>query len=348
MVATLDRVRVLNYQYGQKPLWVTEVGWSSGPGDRDTVGLTDEDEQARFLVRSMLLLWMGGVERTFWYSFKDDEHNPYGLLEYGRGRTDFRSSLRKPVYYAFRTLNEELEGVEFVDRRDLFDAAMVLGFDDADAWRRPGQPNGDLYIGSHGVARVRYNFSTAGNDYVTFELARPPALTNDTYALGVWVYGDGHEHTVRAWLRDAEGELLQYTLGVVGEPGWTFVSTPVDVPVERGNRVEGSGNLRLDFPATVDAVIVDDAYDGFIGTGTIYLDNLTAIYGREVYDLRFERGSRDLDIIWSPPGVRATLNTRANRGYMVLLDGDTQQIEADDGRFDLSITADPVFLWHRR
>jgi hypothetical protein len=348
ITASLDKMHVMTYRYGEKPIWVTEIGWSSGPGDRDRIGLTDEDEQAHFLARSMLLLWLSGVERTFWYSFKDDPHNPYGLIEFGRGRTDFRRSLRKPAFYALRTLNSQLVDTTFVERRDLFDSTALSSFASAAPWLRPNQPNGSLDVSDQGIARVQYNFSTAGNDYLAFEHAQSIPLRGDPYAIGIWIYGDGTDHALRAWIRDAEGELLQYTLGVVGNPGWTFVSAPIDVPVEPGNRLAGSGNGRLDFPASLTALVVDDAYDADIGTGTIYLDNLTAIRGREIYDIRLARGGTALDILWSPPGTRATLNTSAHRGQVVSLNGTTRRVLSFGGRFSLYTDAEPFFLWHTR
>lgn len=348
IVAALDKAHILNYMFGEKPIWVTEIGWASGPSDRDPTGRTDEAMQAHFLVRGLLLLWLSGAENIFWYTLKDDPGNPYGLIAYGEGRTDLRLRLRKPAYTALRTLNRELAGTEFVERRDLFDTTSLVRFARSEQWQRPTQPNGELQVGLQGVARLTYNFSTGGNDYVAFELHEPLTLPHDTYALGLWVYGDGSDNQVRVWLRDAEGERLQFTPGIVGDPGWSFVSTPIDVPVEPGNRLEGSGNGQLDFPATLEAVVIDDAYDEFIGIRTIYLNNLTAIGGREVYDIRLANGSAALDIIWSPPGVRATLNTTSRQGHLIHLDDRTHDLRAEEGRFVLDIDAAPIFVWHRR
>ena len=46
------------------------------------------------------------------------------------------------------------------------------------------------------------------NDYVVFRRDRPAPIPGAPYALGLWVYGDGSGHTIKVWLRDAEGELL--------------------------------------------------------------------------------------------------------------------------------------------
>ncbi len=348
LVAAVDTLYALMYQYGQKPIWVTEIGWASGPGDRDRVGYTNEQQQAHYLVRSMLLLWSAGVERIFWYMLKDDQHNPYGLVRYGNGRTDFAPELYKPAYFALQTLHRELQGAQFVERRDLFDAAIVTDFSQAAGWVRPAQPNGSLSFSDAHVARIDYNFSTRANDYLVFELAQPIPLRGDPYAIGLWVYGDGSEHLLRVWLRDAEGEVLQYKVGVVGEPGWRFISTPLGGTVEPGNRVTSGGNGQLDYPISLQAILLDDAYDAFIGTGTIYLDDVKAIYGREVYDLRFTRAGRALDVIWSPPHTRVTLATNASTAYVRRSDGRVLEAAVRGDRIPLTVSGEPVFLWHTR
>ncbi len=354
LVASVDMARALGNQFGPKPIWVTELGWASGPGDRDRQGLTDAQMQASYLVRSLLLLWEAGVERTFWYSFKDDPGNPYGLFEYGQGRTDYRDHVRKPAFAALRTLNRQLQGATFVERRDLFDTTVVLDFDVLGEWRRISQPNGRLQASEKhvhtgtGSAQIVYNFSTPENDYVVFERVQPVPLPGEPYALGIWVYGDGSGHLVRAWIRDAEGELLQFTLGAVGAPEWHFISAPIGVAVHPANRIAGNGNLRVDFPASLVALVLDDVTDESIGRGTIYLDNLTTIHGREVYDLRLQRGEAALDILWSPPTTRVGFTTTATSGRLVQRDGAERTMSAQDGRFSLTIGPEPVYLWHQR
>ncbi|MBX0330113.1 glycosyl hydrolase [Oscillochloris sp. ZM17-4] len=352
LIAAADGVRALAERYGKRPIWVTELGWSSGPGDRDRAGLTDEQAQASYLVRSMLDLWQAGVERIFWYSFKDDPGNPYGLVRAGAGRTDYRS--RKPAYDALRTLNQQLAGATFVERRDLFTRDTLVSFDSLRGWRRTSQPNGTLRLSdaqAHGgglSAQLDYSFTTRQNDYVSFEREQPIPLPGQPYALGVWVYGDGSTHGVKVWLRDAEGELLQYVLGSVGPPGWHFISAPIGGTVEPGNHLEGRGNSRLDFPASLQAVVLDDMVDSFVGGGTIYLDDLSVIGGHEIYDLRLQRGGESLDVLWSPPGARVHLSTRSAAGRLITRDGVESTASAQGGQITVNLGPAPVYLIHRR
>ncbi len=344
----VEHVRVLTERYGDKPIWVTEIGWASGPGDHDPLGTTSEAMQADYLVRSLLLLWGAGVEHVFWYNLKDDEGNPYGLIALGRGRLDYRR--RKPAFVALRTLIGQTRNATFQERRDLFTHTPLLDFTEAamatDEWKRPVQPNGTFQASGIDTARLNYNFTTPGNDYVTFEREHPLPLSGRPHALGVWVYGDGSGHALKAWIRDAEGELLQFRLGFIGLPGWQFLSASIQTIRDDGDRIAGHGNGRLDPPAAFQAFVLDDLNDEYQGTGTLYLDNLTLINGPEVYDMRFERGDLTLDIIWSPPRTRVSIKTAAASGHRIGGDGIARPIAAPDGQFSLIAGPTPLYLWH--
>ncbi|PDV98428.1 cellulase family glycosylhydrolase [Candidatus Chloroploca asiatica] len=351
LAAALTDVRAVATQHGQKPIWVTEVGWASGPGDRDAVGRTNEQMQADYLVRANLMLWEAGVEKIFWYSFKDDAHNPYGLIRYGSGRADYR--LRKPAFDALRTLNQQLAGATYVSRRDLFQMNVVDNFETFATWQRVSEPNGTLRPSSRARsgrngAELSYNFATTGNDYVAFERQPALPLLGEPYAVGVWVYGDGSPHNLKVLIRDAEGEVLQFVLGPAGAPGWHFLRVPILGEVEPGNVIVPGGNRRVDFPASLVTIVFDDIVDSFVGSGTIWLDDLTVITGYEVYDLRLQRGSEALDILWSPPGAWVNLATRANSGRIIDRSGNVRTVEAQGGQIRIDVGSAPVYLWHQR
>jgi hypothetical protein len=94
-----------------KPVWVTEVGWgtksASAPGDL----AIDENTQASFLVRSYALLLSAGVERIYWYLFRD-----YGAFAtMGLVRDDGRHT-PKAAYRAMRTMVAQVGGARFIRR----------------------------------------------------------------------------------------------------------------------------------------------------------------------------------------------------------------------------------------
>jgi hypothetical protein len=120
----LHRLDGILRTYGPKPIWLTELGWSS---NRGWPGV-DEDTQAFFLVRAYLhALAHPSVEKVFWYDFRNDTwpaapyeqpaYNPrevefhYGLLRRTYPLDPARGDLRKPAFLAFRTMTEQLAGL---------------------------------------------------------------------------------------------------------------------------------------------------------------------------------------------------------------------------------------------
>lgn len=111
-------------RYGPKPVWITEVGWSSSaswPG-------VSEDAQAFLMVRLYILaITHPSIEKVFWYDFRNDtwpgapydepvynDHEVefhYGLLRRGYPLDPEWAGLRKPAFLAYRTLTQMLSGL---------------------------------------------------------------------------------------------------------------------------------------------------------------------------------------------------------------------------------------------
>ncbi len=352
LVAAADSVRALTHQYGDRPIWVTEVGWTSRPDSR-TPGATDEQAQANNLVRATLLLWRSGVEQIFWYTLKDDpEGDTYGMFALGSGRSDF--SLPKPAYAAFQTLNRQLSGVQYAGIRDLFERTTVLDFEQFGVWVRGDQNNGRLgptdaiQHSGRGAALLSYRFPTRENDYVVFRRAPAALIPGTPYAIGMWVYGDGSGQSLKIWLRDVEGEILQYNLGPVGPANWRFMQAPIGGSVASWDRITQGGNGRLDFPARVEGIVLDDSPDGYIGSGMIYLDDIVAVGGPEAYDLRLTRGSEAIDVLWSPQPVLVSIASRSVSATITERDGQQRAVAVTNGRIVLSIGPGLTYVRHVR
>ncbi|HMQ31783.1 MAG TPA: hypothetical protein PKD53_13735 [Chloroflexaceae bacterium] len=110
--------------FGPKPVWLTELGWSTNVGWPGV----DPDTQAFFLVRAYLLaIAHPSVEKIFWYDFRNDTwptapyerpfYEPrevefhYGLLRRAYPLNPASPDLRKPAFLAFRTMTEMLGGL---------------------------------------------------------------------------------------------------------------------------------------------------------------------------------------------------------------------------------------------
>ena len=140
----MDLVDVLLDQLGRKPIWYTEMGWSS-----ELDGGMSELEQGAWMQRFLLIaLTRPGVEKIFWYDFRNDTggnqhytrpiNDPnevqfhYGLLRRIYPLRVNDPALRKPAYSAFMHLTHSLDGLGWQGTlNDPFDADKL-------GWQRWG------------------------------------------------------------------------------------------------------------------------------------------------------------------------------------------------------------------
>jgi GT2 family glycosyltransferase len=103
---------IRRYSHGRpKPVWVTEIGWGTGPAAAPLGLAIDERTQASFLVRAYALLVSAGVERIYWYLLRDyDRFATMGLL-----RGDALDS-PKPAFRAMQEMISETGDARFVRR----------------------------------------------------------------------------------------------------------------------------------------------------------------------------------------------------------------------------------------
>jgi hypothetical protein len=226
---------------------------------------------------------------------------------------------------------------------------ILFDFEQPARWKRGNQANGTLEPSGeqrHGgnlAARLAYRFPSRGNDYVVFTAQPPQPIPGAPGQIGLWVYGDGSGHALKLWLKDAQGETLQFRLGFVGAPGWSFLSTPLGGQVESYNRISGRGNGRVDFPISLAAIVLDDEPDAAVGEGAIFLDDLSATSGPEAYSARFTQGDRQIQVLWAPAGGQVNI---AGSGNATLVDrnGASSLRTFSAGRLTLDLGPSPVYL----
>lgn len=349
-----ESIKSLVERLGYKPIWVTEFGWSTGHGGRGGVAFSESD-QASYLVRGAVLLRAAGAERIMPYKLKDSEDSAkrgelYGVMRLGGGDDDYTQP--KPAFTAYKTLNEQLAGttpVKMID--DLGKSDVVFDFEGTGSWRRGDQPNGTLnHAGGQGRngssgGQLSYNFPSGGNDYVVFHPPTTVTIPAGASKLGIWVKGDNSGHAIKAWLTDANGEVLQFRLGVIGGD-WDFLPVPLNVPVAQHDHIRGGGDLRLDLPATLDAIVLDDDPDSFSGSGIIFLDDMTAVSGPEAYGARFTKGGKTIDVLWAPQVATLPVGTKSSQATLVDSWGASSIVSASNGQFSLTLGPDPVYLSH--
>ncbi|NJP05515.1 MAG: hypothetical protein HC837_07795 [Chloroflexaceae bacterium] len=151
----LHRLDYMLLTYGAKPIWITEIGWTSAnvwPG-------VDLDTQAFYLIRTYALsLTHPSIEKVFWYDLRNDTdpaapyHQPvyhesnvqfhFGMLNRTYPLDPAQPDLRKPAFLAYRTLTEMLGGLAIQQ--------MIADGDDPNHpgvyWYRFGNSNGDRRV----------------------------------------------------------------------------------------------------------------------------------------------------------------------------------------------------------
>jgi hypothetical protein len=143
-VTLQDELRYLDtlmQRYGHKPVWITELGWSTNQG---WPGVS-EQAQAHYLVRAYLLaLAHPTVEKIFWYDFRNDTYPdaPYSRPVYNSREVEFhygllrrsypldpaQADLRKPAFLAFRAMTQMLAGLELQSIAANGNAPDMAGF----------------------------------------------------------------------------------------------------------------------------------------------------------------------------------------------------------------------------
>lgn len=105
LIQAADRANRINSQFRQTPLWITELSWDSKPPDP---GGLEMEIVTRWTSEALFRAWRAGVTHFFWYSLRDDPHNPTRAYNeslesglYFRGPT-LEQDQPKPVLEAFR------------------------------------------------------------------------------------------------------------------------------------------------------------------------------------------------------------------------------------------------------
>ncbi|MEK6796401.1 MAG: cellulase family glycosylhydrolase [Spirochaetota bacterium] len=127
LVEEMKNIKSLIEKYnGKQNIWITEVGWPTHKGSRETT----ETEQARMLVRAhVLMLSTGVVEKLFWYDLMDDgADRAYNENNFGILRNAKFGCMPKPAYSAYVVMSSLLSGAQFVKERNFHADALAFEF----------------------------------------------------------------------------------------------------------------------------------------------------------------------------------------------------------------------------
>jgi serine/threonine protein kinase len=161
---------------------------------------------------------------------------------------------------------------------------VFYGFEDFGTWTRGVQPYGTLapsdehVHGGNLAAKLAYEFPAVKDNYVVFEPRPPIAIPGRPTDLTIWVYGDGSDHFLNAWVQDAAGEVQAFNFGRVDHrETWQPMALRLDPSAPwPHDHISGPTNDGLTYPLALSALVLDGAPDGggpF--KGQIYFDDLT-------------------------------------------------------------------------
>lgn len=161
---------------------------------------------------------------------------------------------------------------DFEDTSDLYGDGVRVNWVQVGQGRAPADP---VRFGT-GSGRLSYDFTgQAGTSGAYLRIRGQRELPGYPRRIGVWVYGDGKGHSLRGQLRDGSGasfwiEFTRSTSGI-SWVGWRYVEAempegkPIPLKFESLRLVETSPDRK--------------------GKGTVYFDNLRAIYSETAEDL---------------------------------------------------------------
>ncbi len=213
-------------EWGPKPIWLTEMGWSSFSG---TFGVSENEQAAQLQRLYVLALAHPSVEKVFWYDLRDDtaptadyvqpvenaaeEQFHYGLLRRRFPLNPEDPSLRKPAFLAYRALADALGGMHL-------ETVMADG-------ARPGLPGVYWYRYTDGVRRADLIWRLSG-DPVDIQI---PCVCK--------------EARVRRWdgaLIKVTSTDLGYVVGRLEEIGWPIVVETGPDRVQHGTLFRETGH----------------------------------------------------------------------------------------------------------
>ena len=185
--SVIDQVRALIRKYDggvDKPIWITEDGWTTGT---NAVSV-DEPTQAEYLARAQYVAMAHGVQRFYVYDFMNDgtdptntEHN-FGLLH---NTADTNGAYTpKPSYVGYAVAAHELAGATYIGRENPGNNLNDEVFADA-----AGTPLRVVWLGSG--ANTTVTVTASGPVQVSSLYGLPSTFTPDanghvTVAVGTW------------------------------------------------------------------------------------------------------------------------------------------------------------------
>jgi hypothetical protein len=156
---------------------------------------------------------------------------------------------------------------------------QLLNFEQPINWRRGDEPYGTFAQSNEQVhdgtysGKLTYDVPAVAKNYVVF--LTDINLGSQATGLVAWVYGDGKGNFLHTWIKDSTGQRRQYTFGRVSHTGWRQMAAMFDNSRGWPNvHIDGPDSTALNYPLSLNALVMDVAADNSGGSGAIYLDEM--------------------------------------------------------------------------
>jgi hypothetical protein len=307
----LAYIMAFNRRHGNKPVWATEFGWTTGGNDGTAVS---ENAQANYLARAYVSGLSAGLSKIFMYQFHDEgTKDSYGLV-----RENWLT--QKPSYAAYKNLVTRLSGATYRDKINLSDNTLQLidDFENSRAWSpyNVGPNTSTTTISSEqvhsGNKALKVDYGLNGGAYIELGPPTPLQLPGQPTKVGFWVYGDDTGALFRILIKGNDGQLFVYEPGKAGGKYWHQLEAFLP-----GENVLHSGDGVLRYPVTFQSIQLTRQPDPneLTWNSTLYLDDFYAEAGANVQLYRFAKKGRTLDVVWTDGGgTNVSIPTRSSQG----------------------------------
>ncbi len=159
---------------------------------------------------------------------------------------------------------------------------VLTSFEPFGTWRRGDEAWGTFTQSTEqarsGSYSGKFDYDFPANvpddrNYVVFMQTIP--IGGEPQELTAQVYGDGSGNFLNTWVKDASGQLWQFSFGQINHTGWKTMSAPLDPSLDWPVQPVGGNATELVYPLSFYALILDypasDAHKGII-----YIDDLAA------------------------------------------------------------------------
>lgn len=345
----IGRVVAMAKKYGDKPIWLTEIGWRTD--------VVSEQTQADYLTRTMLAVFSNeSVERVYVYDLKDAGDGPWGLMD--------SSWTEKTSYDAYKTIVSKLDtppiSTALVERKEVASRSVIDNAESGLKWSYSKfNSGGNVSLSSTKKSGSKSVFVEYNNNFADNAYGRmiPSSTINlgdcNGYCpiFGMWVKGTNDFNMIlRAWIKDATGETFQVNISRSPYSGWQYVTVNLNDPGHKVSHWGGDNDGQFDGNLRLDSIIVAKNYeDSTSCSGYFFLDDIKTWKDSAFkHHYTFNKGYEILDIVWSAYGTNsADINLGYDEITKTTQTGVDSQVAGTNGSISHTFTENLVYYQPR-